>query len=370
MKVVLKKIIKRNTKLYDFLLKIGCLLKYKKIKREEIDYNKILEEYSPKPKEKTYYSKNKIISQEYDLQIIIPAYNVEKYIEECIESVLNQKTKYKILIVIINDGSTDKTLSIIKKYEKYQNIKIINQKNTGISEARNRGIEKIYAKYLMFLDSDDILLENAIENLMSVALKFKAEIVEGSYYQYFQKKLYNGFEHKNRRNEKLYGFPWGKVLINKIFEELRFPLKTQYEDSIFSYLIYPKYLKFQVIENYVYGYRNNFDSITNKLKNNRRNIETYYITEELIKNGLNLYNIKISKEIYIHILNQIKVNHNRTIKCPDEIKKAIFFRSQDLLNSYFKNFLGTSNGNYKILEDSILNNNYAKYEFICKYGNL
>lgn len=72
-------------------------------------YSNILENYSPKPNSKTYITENKIISEEYDLQIIIPAYNVEKYIEECVDSILKQKTNYKILVIIINDGSTDNT---------------------------------------------------------------------------------------------------------------------------------------------------------------------------------------------------------------------------------------------------------------------
>lgn len=65
-------------------------------------YSSILENYSPKPISKTYIKENKIISEEYDLQIIIPAYNVEKYIEECVDSILNQKTNYKVLVIIIN----------------------------------------------------------------------------------------------------------------------------------------------------------------------------------------------------------------------------------------------------------------------------
>lgn len=371
MRRMAKKLIKKNIKIYNLLLKIGYLIINKKIKREEVNYNKILENYSPKPQEKTYFSKNEIVSEEYDLQIIIPAYNVEKYIEESVESVLNQKTKYKILIIIINDGSTDETLSRLQKYKKYENIRIINQENQGLSGARNTGIHQIYSRYLMFLDSDDILLENAINNLLNKVIMYDFDIVEGNYKRYKEEKFFiEGKVHKeniNVNNRQLYGFAWGKVIKSNIFYNLKFPLNYLYEDSIFSYLIYPQQIKCGVIYDFVYGYRVNMNSITNTEHNNPRCIETYYITEELIKNGLKLYNIKLSKEIYTQVLQQIRLNYSRTINCPEEVKKAIFFKTQDLINNYFKDFLGIQEGLYGSLEESILTNNYGRYNFLCKY---
>lgn len=84
------------------------------------------------------------------VSIIIPAYNIEKYIEESILSSINQTLK-EIEIIIINDGSTDKTLEIIKKYKKIDNrIKLIDQKNQGVSIARNNGLEVARGKYIYF----------------------------------------------------------------------------------------------------------------------------------------------------------------------------------------------------------------------------
>ncbi|MCK0205496.1 glycosyltransferase family A protein [Ornithobacterium rhinotracheale] len=106
------------------------------------------------------------IEIEYDLQIIIPVYNVEKYIEECIESVVNQKTKYSYIVTVINDGSPDNSRELLKKYESIRNIEIIDQENKGFSGARNTGLSLIKGKYVTFLDSDDVLHDDAIQSLL------------------------------------------------------------------------------------------------------------------------------------------------------------------------------------------------------------
>lgn len=93
--------------------------------------------------------------------IIIPAYNVSAYLEECIESVLNQSMdSYEIIIV--NDGSTDKTKSILDKYNLYTNVKVIHQLNQGVSVARNVALKNSNGKYILFLDGDDFLLDNHV----------------------------------------------------------------------------------------------------------------------------------------------------------------------------------------------------------------
>ena len=90
-----------------------------------------------------------------DFSIIVPAYNVEKYIEKCIDSILNQSYK-NYEVIVINDGSTDNTLNILNK--KYKDkVKIYSKENGGLSSARNYGVLKSSSKYILFVDSDDWL---------------------------------------------------------------------------------------------------------------------------------------------------------------------------------------------------------------------
>ena len=111
--------------------------------------------------------KKKKINYEYEVSIIIPVYNVEKFLAKCLDSILCQTfAQDKIEVILINDGSKDNSLEICNEYsKKYSNIKVIDKKNEGVSVARNTGIKKALGKYIMILDSDDFISEKTIENL-------------------------------------------------------------------------------------------------------------------------------------------------------------------------------------------------------------
>ena len=226
----------------------------------------------------------------------------------------------------------------------------------------------------MFLDSDDYICQNSIEKLLDEAYRKNYDIVEGTYSRITDsKKILYKFKHKkeNENRSKLIGFAWGKVIKNKVLKEIRFPLNYYYEDSIFSWLIYPKEYYSTTIEDNVYMYRLNTNSITNITKKNNRNIETWYITKEMIENGLMLYNITITEELYLQFLHQIKLNYNRTINNPEIIKKSIFIEILEIYEKYFKK-IASKNLELtkldKILEKSLETRNYGRYKFICKYG--
>ena len=109
--------------------------------------------------------------------IIIPAYNAQSYIERAIESALRQ-TYDDIEIIIINDGSTDKTGEIIEEYsQKHTNIKVISTDNGGVSRARNIGIDNSSGEYIVFLDADDELLPYSVENMVECLIEADADIV-------------------------------------------------------------------------------------------------------------------------------------------------------------------------------------------------
>lgn len=119
------------------------------------------------------------------VSIIIPNYNCEKYITECLESVYNQKYK-NFEVIIIDDGSTDNSVDIIENYiklHKIENITFIKQYNMNASIARNKGIEVASGYYIYFLDSDDIVLENGIIDLVENIEKNNTDLCVGSFYK-------------------------------------------------------------------------------------------------------------------------------------------------------------------------------------------
>lgn len=112
------------------------------------------------------------------ISVILPVYNVEKYLVECLESLLNQNYK-NFELIAINDGSTDESLSILNAYrDKFFNCEIITQENKGLSEARNAGLPFVRGKYIYFLDSDDYILPNTFENLVALAEENQLDLIK------------------------------------------------------------------------------------------------------------------------------------------------------------------------------------------------
>ena len=113
------------------------------------------------------------------LSIILPTYNMEKYLERCLDSVINQdikKTDYEI--IIINDESTDNSLQIAQKYAlKHRNIIIHSKKNGGLGAARNTGLEIAKGEYIYFLDTDDYITENSLSSIIKIVKDHELEIL-------------------------------------------------------------------------------------------------------------------------------------------------------------------------------------------------
>ncbi|MDO4413582.1 MAG: glycosyltransferase [Erysipelotrichaceae bacterium] len=125
---------------------------------------------------------------EYDISVIIPVYNAGSFLSECVDSILNQ-TKDKIEIVIVNDGSTDESASIIEHYAaEYPNIKAITQKNSGVEKARAVGYQNAKGKYIGWIDADDIAKPEMFETLYALALTENADFVYCDY-EFFPQKV-------------------------------------------------------------------------------------------------------------------------------------------------------------------------------------
>lgn len=113
----------------------------------------------------------------FKVSIILPVYNVEKYLEECLNSAIGQ-TLEQIEIIAVDDGSTDNSSLILDKYaKKYNNIKVITQKNKGLSGARNTGLKHASGEYIYFLDSDDYIDINAMKNCYEIAKTNNLDII-------------------------------------------------------------------------------------------------------------------------------------------------------------------------------------------------
>ena len=160
------------------------------------------------------------------VSIIVPVYNVEKYLPQCLESLVNQ-TYRNIEIICVNDGATDNSLSILREYEKKDHrIVIVEQANKGLSGARNTGINYIHGKYLMFVDSDDWIDLETCECAVDIAEKENTDLIFWSYVREFE----NSSKKKNifQEEEIIFQEDEVKELLHRrmcglLGEELKYP---------------------------------------------------------------------------------------------------------------------------------------------------
>lgn len=179
------------------------------------------------------------------ISVIIPVYNTEKYLERCINSVINQTYK-NIEIILIDDGSTDNSGKICDEYaKKFQEIVIIHQRNQGASVARNNGISKASGQYITFVDSDDMIEKNYVEYLYNLIKKYNVKMSIASYKTIFENGKY--IDLGKKYSEKLMtteealdrllkeqGFtvsPCSKMYHKSIFENIKFPAGKLFEDN-------------------------------------------------------------------------------------------------------------------------------------------
>lgn len=187
---------------------------------------------------------------EYDVSIIVPVYNAEKYLKDCIISLLKQETTFSYEVICINDGSTDSSLELLHELcDGRQNVKILNQLNLGSSAARNAGMKVARGRYFFFIDADDLLPYNAIDLLLNSALETNADIVQGSIAKCnADGKIY--YVNKCKRslisdllkyyNCNMSGTAWGKLYKRELWNTINFFEGYAYEDAIIWCNIYPK----------------------------------------------------------------------------------------------------------------------------------
>jgi glycosyltransferase involved in cell wall biosynthesis len=260
------------------------------------------------------------------LSVVIPVYNVEDYIEECINSVTNQNHN-DIEIIVINDGSTDESWNIVMQLsEQKQNVKCFSYENSGLSVARNRGMSHAGGEFIMFLDSDDILLENSLLTIKNELEKTKVDCLyysaasfstEGAVDERFnytrhsqlQHKVFSGYDAftemlllKNYISSAcLY------VFNHKKFSSLQFYPGIYHEDNLFTtlMLLNNNQSHFSFINENIYGRRVRENSIMSERKN-IKHVDGYMkVAQELTQQLLYISDNKTKDSLKIFILHML-----------------------------------------------------------------
>lgn len=313
------------------------------------------------------------------ISVIIPVYNVENYLERCLDSVVGQSYT-NLQIIVIDDGSTDSSKDILKRY-KDSRILILSKENGGLSSARNLGLEYVDGDYVSFVDSDDWIDLKMFELMVSAA-----EINEADIVTVFEKCVY-GFEISQKSEfaenadsvfigedcaSQLFcngvpSYSWGKLFKASLFSSynVRFPMGENYEDVATNYILFSKCKTLVIINKQLYYYYMRSNSIVHTKKindavallNHLDKMRSYHITN----NYWGFYRLKLLYGIsmYLKSLN----SYDKKSVLYKKLERKVLLLSNEIkteksLLTYIKqpNF-------YKVI---ILRLNWVKYAFYAK----
>ncbi len=229
------------------------------------------------------------------VSLIVPVYNVEPYIKECLESILGQ-TYRNLEIILINDGSTDDSFSICKKYaESDERIRLISKENGGLASARNRGIREAKGDYIGFIDSDDRIHNKFVEALIKEILIYDCGIAVSDYSNNIKKINYS--ENKSillERSDAISRllddrgykcFACNKLFKKSLFSDINFPEGELFEDIIPLYKLFKKVQNIAYVKCPLYYYRTRKGSIS-RAKFTKGNYHLIKSIDYLIKDAL------------------------------------------------------------------------------------
>ena len=280
------------------------------------------------------------------VSVIVPFYNVEGYIEKCLDTLVNQTLK-DIEIILVNDGSTDRSIEIVNKFLRRYPEKLVylEKENGGLSDARNYAIPYTKGEYIAFLDSDDYVEKYMYEEMYNMAKKENSDMVECNFYWEYPDKqkedigtIYHG---KNEMIEKIRVVAWNKLIKREILEksEVRFPKGYRYEDTEFTYKLIPYIEKVSFLKKPCIHYVQREGSISNS--QNERTKEIFDVLDHVIE----YYKEKDIYEKYQEELEYIYVRYAfcssllRIVKIKDDnLQEKLLNLTWDNVNTKFPNW--------------------------------
>ncbi len=259
------------------------------------------------------------------VSVIVPFYNVEGYIEKCLETLVNQ-TLQDIEIILVNDGSKDRSVNIVKKFQSSYPEKIVylEKENGGLSDARNYAIPHAKGEYIAFLDSDDYVEKDMYQKMYELAVKENSDMVECDFYWEYPNKtrkdvgeIYHG---SNEMIEKIRVVAWNKLIKKEILEDtkIQFPKGYRYEDVEFTYKLIPYIKNVSFLKEACIHYIQREGSISNS--QNERTKEIFDVLEHVLQyyKEIDIYEKYKTELEYIYIRYAFCSSLRRISKIQDE----------------------------------------------------
>lgn len=347
--------------------RVRKLFSHNHLSADKESARRALQAISPKPTGSPFARNELAPEPEYNLQIIVPAYNAEAYLHQCMDSILRQPTRYRIQVTVINDGSRDRTGQIADSYTDPR-VRVLHLENGGAAAARNAALKQLNAKYIMFVDADDWIMDGAIDALMDAALEKDADIVQAGYHYQTGDDVYPVllYPAMTRVDDpaQLYGFPVGKVYRSSLWANLQFPEGFWFEDTVLSFLLFPRVENAWLIPGSVYVYRQNTAGSTATARAKPKSLDACWITETLLEARQTL-GLDNDARFQRKFFGQILLNAQRIAGLPEDVRKNAFILTCQLYERHFSGVVADSR--YRDLKTALLTRDYGLFTLYSRY---
>ncbi|KAF1305054.1 bifunctional glycosyltransferase/CDP-glycerol:glycerophosphate glycerophosphotransferase [Candidatus Enterococcus willemsii] len=292
------------------------------------------------------------------LSVVVPSYNVSNYLEECVESIIQQEID-SMEVLLVNDGSTDNTLEIAYRLErKYEQVRVIDQPNGGLGNARNTGMKYAVGEYLTFVDSDDVITRNAYKKMLQTIEESGSDFVIGNVVRFNSTRTYPSVLHRRVFKENLIGVNinsrpeliYDTTAWNKIFKmdfwkkyDFKFPEKMLYEDIPVTLPAHSVASKVDVLTDVVYKWRAR-DAGDSSITQQKEKIENFvdrvkgidmvrdffydhHVSEEL-KDAFDYKNLSMDFPLYLTYMLEVDSDYQNAVE--NYIKKYVGTVSTDV----------------------------------------
>lgn len=301
-----------------------------------------------------------------EVSVIVPAYNMERYVGECLNSILSQRVDFTLEVIAINDGSTDGTLDVMRRIASADSrVRLISQDNRGVSSARNVGMDAMRGRCVCFVDSDDAWAAGHLQHLMDA---LRASDTSGFSSAVFSKMTENGTVLGPVEKTRHHGAPTGRLYRREVWSDIRFPEGYWFEDSVHVYCIEPRY-RGVFAKDAGYLRRNRGDSITHTAPRSYRSLDSYWVVEEML-GWCGILGIAIDQQIYDQTIRQFgPLLLERTEILFDQERRALFSLCCSLLGSIagFDGLQTSMGGRWRDVELALRTGDFKLWHVACRW---
>jgi len=288
------------------------------------------------------------------ISVIVPAYNVEKYIKTCLDSLINQ-TYSNFEIIVVNDGSTDQTEEILRSYQSNPKFRIYSQENGGLSAARNQGLKLANGELVCFVDSDDSVKSDYLEKLVAPFIEdVDVDITVCGYQEKFENSVINHV----LKSQKITGrkatedllikqqdfnvLAWNKLYRKSLFSDykIEYPVRQIHEDNLTTYKLFFHAQKIVYISDELYVYQRTHSEITKNRYSEEKTLKRLQVKEQMaIEAGQYLQDskLKLAADVALLLLYFAFLDHAISRQINKSYYDAYLMKTRKLTSSQFKN---------------------------------